>query len=167
MINMLEVLNTYDDTWAITFYFVAAIAIMIGLLWTVYQIHKQEKKNGKIQENVIYNKTDDLIESMDVLPERKRKKTNESTNYYDPYQVENKKQNKVNENKFNDYESKNISENISDFSFEKNNKQEESMKNNNINNKKTKGKNNNKNYKKNNNKNKNYYHNNKKGKKKG
>ena len=92
MINILETLNTYNDTWTMTFYFVAAVAIMLGLLWTILQIHKNDElKNHKLKENVIYNKSEDMIENIDIMPKRKKQKE-ELDNHYDIYQNENRKQ---------------------------------------------------------------------------
>ena len=91
MIKFIEatVVNNYNDNWNITFYFVAFAAIMISLFWTIYKMNKQEKKNnGNVKENTIYNKTEDLIENMDVFPRRKMKDKIE--NYYDIYQNQTK-----------------------------------------------------------------------------
>ena len=74
----------YNDTWMLTFYFIAALAILIGLFWTIYKKNKYDKKN-KLNENTIYNKSYDAIENMDAEPKRK-----ENMNYYDVYQNENK-----------------------------------------------------------------------------
>ena len=45
MIFILEALSYYEDTWNITFYYVVAIALLLGLGWTFYQMYgKGEKK---------------------------------------------------------------------------------------------------------------------------
>ena len=61
MIKIIETVNYNKDTWNITFYFVAALAILLGLLWTVMQSKKNEKKD--LNENIIYNNSEDLIEN--------------------------------------------------------------------------------------------------------
>ena len=64
MIYLLEALDYYKDTWSITFYFVAALALLIGSFWTYYQIFiKGEKKREPLKENIIYNHSEDIIES--------------------------------------------------------------------------------------------------------
>ena len=92
MIYFLEQLNTYSDTWKMTFYFVFAIAILLGLFWTLYKMYKQDDlKENKLKENIIYNKPYDAIENMNISPKRKN---NKLQNHYDVYQNENKKLNK-------------------------------------------------------------------------
>ena len=89
MIYFLEQLNTYNDTWKMTFYFVFAIAILLGLFWTLYKMYKQDDlKKNKLKENIIYNKPYDAIENMNISPKRKN---NKLQNHYDVYQNENKK----------------------------------------------------------------------------
>lgn len=101
MFNILETVDKYNDTWKMTFYFVAAIAIMIGLFWTIRQmIKKDASKQNKLKENLIYNKSYDAIEN-DSL-NKKKKDDNRVINYYDVYQNENKikkNENIVDENK--------------------------------------------------------------------
>ena len=41
MIKIIETVNNnikYSDTWRITFYFVGALAILIGVFWTIYTV---------------------------------------------------------------------------------------------------------------------------------
>ena len=84
MLNLLEVVGLYDDTWKITFYFVLAVAILLGLVWTVLQVYKNDKKANKT--NVIYDKSYDAIE--ESTNSKKSKKDNqEVVNYYDVYQT--------------------------------------------------------------------------------
>ena len=92
MLNILEVLNTYDDKWRMTFYFVAALAILIGFFWTYYQMYKNEDKNKKSskEKNAIYDHPMDILEDIDLIP-IKRKEDTSIQNYYDVYQTENKK----------------------------------------------------------------------------
>ncbi len=72
MIFILEALNYYDDIWSITFYFLVALALLLGLLWTYYQvIIKGGKKKEPLKENVIYNHSDDVIENYDIEPKKK------------------------------------------------------------------------------------------------
>ncbi|MBQ8891677.1 MAG: hypothetical protein IJ068_02300 [Bacilli bacterium] len=106
MIKFIEatvVNNNYNDNWSITFYFVALAAITISLIWTILKMNKQEKKNNnQYKENTIYNKSEDLIENMDVFPKRKIKERIE--NYYDVYQNQNRqKSSGVEENPIDDY----------------------------------------------------------------
>ena len=91
MFEILDMINTYDDTWRMTFYFVAAVAILIGLFWTILQSEKQKKND--LNENTIYNKSYDAIERDDILLHKKRisKDKDEIQNYYDVYQSENKR----------------------------------------------------------------------------
>ena len=93
MIYFLEELNTFDDTWKMTFYFVAAIAILLGLFWTLYKMYKQDNlKGNKLKENIIYNKSYDAIENLNALPQKKQKIQTQIENYYDVYQNENRRQ---------------------------------------------------------------------------
>ena len=72
MIYLLEALNYYEDTWKITFYFVAALALLIGLLWTYYQVFiKGEKKKQPLKENIIYYNSEDIIENYNIEPKKK------------------------------------------------------------------------------------------------
>ena len=114
--NILDTVEVYSDTWKITFYFVASAAVLIGLLWTFYQIHKNEKKNkNKLNENTIYNKSYDAIENENIEPKRKNKDSeNKIVNYYDVYQNENKRQNTV----FEEGSSVNIDNNTQDIKNE-------------------------------------------------
>lgn len=89
MFNILETVDKYNDTWKMTFYFIAALAIMIGLLWTLYQmIKKDTSKQKKLKENVIYNKSYDAIENENLT--KNKKDSNRVINYYDVYQNESK-----------------------------------------------------------------------------
>lgn len=83
MFNILEVNSTFNDTWRMTFYFIVAIAILLGLLWTVFQLYKNDKK--KNTSNEIYDKSYDAIEEDNI------KRKNKNTNYYDVYQTSRKK----------------------------------------------------------------------------
>ena len=89
MIYFLEEINTFNDTWKMTFYFVFAVVILLGILWTVLQMSKKEKKTN-LKENIIYNKSYDAIENVDVLPKRKHDDKLKMENHYDVYQNENK-----------------------------------------------------------------------------
>ena len=93
MLHLIEIANnTYNDTWKMTFYYVLALAILLGLLWTVYKEYRNEKK--AIKTNEIYDKPYDAIEE-DVFLRKKGKtsKENQVTNYYDIYSVANKDDN--------------------------------------------------------------------------
>lgn len=91
MINFLDTINNYDDTWKMTFYFVFALALIIGIFWTLFQMSKYNKKN-KTNQNTIYNKSEDVIENMDITPQRKKQEIINNENYYDVYQTEAKKE---------------------------------------------------------------------------
>ncbi len=77
MFYLLEVSNTYNDTsWELTFYFVASLALLIGIFWTYYNvfIKKNKKKKTELKENIIYNNPEDTIEeSYKDTKKRKRK----------------------------------------------------------------------------------------------
>jgi len=93
MIYLLEEFSVYKDTWKMTFYFIGAAAILIGLFWTYYQQIKREekaKKEGKY--NSIYTKDEDVIESMDYVPIKKKQNYTYPNleNHYDVYQNDNK-----------------------------------------------------------------------------
>lgn len=65
MFYLLEVSNAYNDTsWELTFYFVASLALLIGIFWTYYNvfIKKNKKKKTELKENIIYNNPEDTIE---------------------------------------------------------------------------------------------------------
>ena len=65
MFYLLEVSNTYNDTsWELTFYFVASLALLIGIFWTYYNVFvkKNKKKKTELKENIIYNNPEDTIE---------------------------------------------------------------------------------------------------------
>ncbi len=77
MFYLLEVSNTYNDTsWELTFYFVASLALLIGIFWTYYNVFvkKNKKKKTELKENIIYNNPEDTIEeSYKDTKKRKRK----------------------------------------------------------------------------------------------
>lgn len=77
MFYLLEVSNTYNDTsWELTFYFVASLALLIGIFWTYYNvfIKKNKKKKTELKENIIYNNPEDTIEeSYKDTKKRKRR----------------------------------------------------------------------------------------------
>jgi len=62
MIKFLEVFNANDFKWQLTFYLVAGIAMIIGLLWTCYKIFKNDKKKQMKEVNTIYDNVEDVIE---------------------------------------------------------------------------------------------------------
>ena len=72
MINILEAVDLYNDTWLLTFYFVLGISLLIGTAWTYYQMFvKGEKKKQPLKENIIYNQSDDVIEHYDMYSKKK------------------------------------------------------------------------------------------------
>ena len=63
MIKILEAAVEYKDTWNITFYFVAALALLVGAFWTYMQVFVNPlKKKPALKENIIYHDSEDLIE---------------------------------------------------------------------------------------------------------
>ena len=75
MINILETVDLYNDTWLLTFYFVLGISLLIGTAWTYYQMFiKGEKKKQPLKENIIYNQSDDVIEHYDMYSKKKEKR---------------------------------------------------------------------------------------------
>ena len=47
MINILETVDLYNDTWLLTFYFVLGISLLIGTAWTYYQMFVKGEKKKK------------------------------------------------------------------------------------------------------------------------
>lgn len=81
MINILETITKYNDSWNLTFYYIAALALLIGIFWTYLQVFvKPLKKKQALQENVIYNHPEDVIEESDKVP--LKKKNNNKNKYY-------------------------------------------------------------------------------------
>ena len=77
MFYLLEVYNTYNDTyWELTFYFVASLALLIGIFWTYYNvfIKKNKKKKTELKENIIYNNPEDTIEESYKDTKRRKRK---------------------------------------------------------------------------------------------
>ena len=102
MIYFLEELDTYSDTWKMTFYFVFAIAILLGLFWTLFKMYKMDnQKKNKLKENIIYNKPFDAIENNDIIPKSKKVEMKKIQNHYDVYQTENKRLNQMNKDNIN------------------------------------------------------------------
>ena len=80
MINILETVTKYNDSWNLTFYYIAALALLIGIFWTYLQVFvKPLKKKQALQENVIYNHPEDVIEESDKVP-LKKKNNNKNKN---------------------------------------------------------------------------------------
>ena len=77
MFYLLEVSNTYNDTsLELTFYFVASLALLIGIFWTYYNvfIKKNKKKKTELKENIIYNNPEDTIEESYKDTKRRKRK---------------------------------------------------------------------------------------------
>lgn len=77
MFYLLEVSNTYNDTsWELTFYFVASLALLIGIFWTYYNvfIKKNKRKKTELKENIIYNNPEDTIEESYKDTKRRKRK---------------------------------------------------------------------------------------------
>ena len=62
MIYFLETFEANDFKWQLTFYLVAGIAMIIGLLWTCFKIFKNDKKKQTKEINTIYDNYEDVIE---------------------------------------------------------------------------------------------------------
>lgn len=66
MLNLLENAVTYNDaSWEMTFYFVAVLALLIGMFWTYYNVflkRRSKKSRKELTENIIYNNPEDIIE---------------------------------------------------------------------------------------------------------
>ena len=113
MINILEVVDLYDDTWLITFYFVLAFSFVVGMIWTYYQIvvKGDSKKKQELKENIIYNQTEDVMETYDkTIRENPKTPINnyQINNYKKNYLEENdniiqKKRDNKNKSKYNNY----------------------------------------------------------------
>ena len=83
MINLLETVKNYNDSWNLTFYFIGALALLIGAFWTYMQVFvKPHKKKVVLKENVIYQNSEDTIE--------------ESTRKYEPKKTTKSKTKKEN-----------------------------------------------------------------------
>ena len=76
MIKFLEAAVSYNDTWNLTFYFVAILALLIGGFWTYIKVFVSPVKNKTaLKENIIYQDSEDLIEkSYDKKSIKKNKK---------------------------------------------------------------------------------------------
>ena len=153
MVFILEALNYYDDIWSITFYFLVAIALLLGLLWTYYQvIVKGEKKKEPLKENIIYNHSDDVIEDYDIEPKKKTTSLPKNNYVIRDYKEEIEHENNIIEQNF-------VENNIQDDDMKYNGNQKEQKINNTKNNSNANknNKTNNKNKYNNNNKYKNNY----------
>lgn len=96
MINLLEVVE-YTDSWNMTFYYVGALVLLIGIFWTYMQVFVKgagKKKKEPLKENIIYHDTEDVIE--ESFKEPKPNKNNKK--YY--YKNNNNNKNKKNNNKY-------------------------------------------------------------------
>ncbi len=107
MIYLLEEATNgkFDDSFTATFYYIAVLAILIGIFWTYFQVFVRGKKKDKedLKENVIYQNTEDVIEeaSKDEYYRKKNKNKNRNYNYYTNNNNSNNnyKKNKNNRNK--------------------------------------------------------------------
>ena len=64
--NILETVNTYKDTWNVTFYYILVLIILIAIFWTYIQVFvKPLNKKKNLKENVIYQHSEDIIENYD------------------------------------------------------------------------------------------------------
>ena len=76
MINFLEAATSYNDSWNLTFYYVATLSLLIGIFWTYMQVFVKPKKDKKIKtkENTIYQNSEDTIEESYKDSKTKKKK---------------------------------------------------------------------------------------------
>lgn len=75
MINFLETVTNYNDSWNMTFYYILVLVLLIGIFWTYMQVFvKPTKKKQALKENTIYNHSEDLIEDSDKIYSQKKKK---------------------------------------------------------------------------------------------
>ena len=78
MIKLLEVVETYNDTWQITFYYIMVLIFLVGIFWTYMQVFVKKAKPQKkpLKENIIYQHSEDIIEesSKDYKKKSRRKK---------------------------------------------------------------------------------------------
>ena len=67
MINLLDTVTQYTDSWNATFYYVAVLALLIGIFWTYLQVFVKplgkKKKKEQLKENIIYHNSEDVIEN--------------------------------------------------------------------------------------------------------
>ena len=78
MLNILETVTTYHDTWNATFYYILVLIFLIAAFWTYFQVFikpLKKKKNKELKENIIYQHSEDIIENYDEINYKKRKKT--------------------------------------------------------------------------------------------
>ena len=74
--NILETVNTYNDTWKVTFYYILVLIILIAIFWTYIQVFvKPLNKKKNLKENVIYQHSEDIIENYTNENYQKRNKT--------------------------------------------------------------------------------------------
>lgn len=74
MINLLETVKNYNDSWNLTFYFIGVLALLIGAFWTYMQVFVKPLKTKKVQkENIIYQNCEDTIEDGDKYYNSKKK----------------------------------------------------------------------------------------------
>ena len=113
MIKLLEISNQYSDTWNLTFYFVAAVVILIGIMWAYYQAFIKPDKKKDLKENIIYNHSDDLIEK-ELFPKKKKKLNDEPDNYYSVFSNTNKEieKNEIKEIEKHDEQNEKINEEV-------------------------------------------------------
>ncbi len=81
MIKLLEVVETYNDTWQITFYYIMVLIFLVGIFWTYMQVFVKKAKPQKkpLKENIIYQHSEDIIEEYD-LPRNAKKNYKKKTN---------------------------------------------------------------------------------------
>ena len=78
MFNIIETVNSYSDTWNLTFYYILVLIILIGAFWAYLQIFiRPFKKKKPLKENIIYQNTEDVIENYND-----KNKYNKKNKYY-------------------------------------------------------------------------------------
>ncbi len=102
MIYLLEEATTkFDDSFTATFYYIAVLALLIGVFWTYFQVfvRGRKKSNTDTKENTIYQNTEDIIEEADKEYYYNKKNKNNSKNYNYNYKKNNNNKNKNNNNR--------------------------------------------------------------------
>lgn len=80
MINFLETVQKYNDSWNMTFYYIAVLVFLIGVFWTYFQVFiKPLKKKKPLKENIIYNHSEDVIEDYENVYLKKKQKNYKNT----------------------------------------------------------------------------------------
>ena len=104
MIKLLEVVETYNDTWQITFYYIMVLIFLVGIFWTYMQVFVKKAKPQKkpLKENIIYQHSEDIIEEYDlpkITKKNYKKKMSATTSSSNKKKSTNSKNSKANKAK--------------------------------------------------------------------